>query len=426
VADGNHLDRSDVAGGVRVEIVGPRTVVLRDPELFESPDGTLCRAFLKRVFGLEYIVQVDISPGSREARLRVQSGGPALAEVLKGLAAALREEARGAGAERFEALYLPGRGAGRVSVQRHGPVLATWGMADTSAGEVRLTHPAIEGCEWRADLAGQRLRAVPGVLDASARPSTGEVLLQVDARRLARDELLAAAEASLFAQPPPPPDTAESRDGLRPRDRMLLAALLAVFVYVVTPSSITQESRALLAWNAGAILLLAMVGTMMLRSDAQQTSERSQTESSYLALLVVVVLTAGFGLAGTAAMLGETRRMAPLASQVHLVLSASTVATAWLIVHLYFALRYARVYYDKRPDDGRRPFAAGLAFPETKRIDYLDFIYYSFTIAMCFQTSDVPVESRPMRRLTIAHSVVSFFFVIAILGLVVNIASSLV
>ena len=53
-------------------------------------------------------------------------------------------------------------------------------------------------------------------------------------------------------------------------------------------------------------------------------------------------------------------------------------------------------------------------------------MYYSFTIAMCYQTSDVLVISPAMRLLTLVHSIVSFFFVLVGLGLMVNIISNFI
>ena len=52
-------------------------------------------------------------------------------------------------------------------------------------------------------------------------------------------------------------------------------------------------------------------------------------------------------------------------------------------------------------------------------------MYYSFTIAMCFATSDVAITTTAMRRVTLLHAIFSFFFVAAIIGFVVNILSSL-
>jgi uncharacterized membrane protein len=90
-----------------------------------------------------------------------------------------------------------------------------------------------------------------------------------------------------------------------------------------------------------------------------------------------------------------------------------------------FAIQYMRIYY--RDLDARNSTRAdpGLDFPGQTEPDLWDFTYYSFTIAMCFQTSDVSISSTAIRRLTLMHAVYSFFFVAAIVGFVVNVLSNL-
>jgi uncharacterized membrane protein len=67
-----------------------------------------------------------------------------------------------------------------------------------------------------------------------------------------------------------------------------------------------------------------------------------------------------------------------------------------------------------------------LEYPEnpTKEGDFWDFMYYSFTIAMCYQTSDVSITSMRIRRVTLLHTIISFLFVSAIIGFVVNVISN--
>jgi uncharacterized membrane protein len=78
------------------------------------------------------------------------------------------------------------------------------------------------------------------------------------------------------------------------------------------------------------------------------------------------------------------------------------------------------VYYHAPQD--RLP----LHFPdECLDPDYWDFLYFSFTIAVAVQTSDVSVTSRTMRKLVLGQSVLSFFFNLLILGLSINIAAGL-
>ena len=108
----------------------------------------------------------------------------------------------------------------------------------------------------------------------------------------------------------------------------------------------------------------------------------------------------------------------------HVLFCLLTVAGSWVLVHTIFTLRYAHVYYDWTTDeeDHRRP----AVFPDEDRPDYLDFAYFSFTIGMTSQTSDVQDQfAARMRRLTLMHGLISFVFNLAILGLSINIISSL-
>ncbi len=93
---------------------------------------------------------------------------------------------------------------------------------------------------------------------------------------------------------------------------------------------------------------------------------------------------------------------------------------AWFLIPTIFTQHYARLYYDT--DAPETP----LLFPDHSLTpNYWDFLYFSFTIAVASQTSDVVLRSRPIRRAALAQSVLSFYFNVAVLGLCVNIAAGL-
>ena len=50
-------------------------------------------------------------------------------------------------------------------------------------------------------------------------------------------------------------------------------------------------------------------------------------------------------------------------------------------------------------------------------------MYFSFSVGAASQTSDVDILSRPMRRLVLGHSILSFLFNTTILALVVNVGA---
>lgn len=81
---------------------------------------------------------------------------------------------------------------------------------------------------------------------------------------------------------------------------------------------------------------------------------------------------------------------------------------------MLYALHYAHLFYGQGNTDG------GLSFPDTDTPDYLDFVYFAFTLGMTFQTSDVAINSRTIRRVVLAQSLAAFIFNIGILAFTIN------
>ena len=123
---------------------------------------------------------------------------------------------------------------------------------------------------------------------------------------------------------------------------------------------------------------------------------------------------------------------------LELGLSLTAVALGWFSIHTMTALHYAHLYW--RPDDMQREMASGsehdrrgtadaehggLDFPGGDEPGGYDFLYYSLVIGMTAQTADVNVTKTAMRKLTLIHAVVSFFFNTVLVAAAVNVAVSL-
>lgn len=104
---------------------------------------------------------------------------------------------------------------------------------------------------------------------------------------------------------------------------------------------------------------------------------------------------------------------------MHIAVFAISILLSWIILHLSFAFRYAHVYYGDE-NESYSKHARGLDFPHESHPDYLDFAYYSFTIGMTFQVSDVTTKTRGMRRLTLVHSLISFFYNTILIAITIN------
>jgi uncharacterized membrane protein len=109
-------------------------------------------------------------------------------------------------------------------------------------------------------------------------------------------------------------------------------------------------------------------------------------------------------------------------------LAIGSVIVSWWMLHTVFTMSYAHLYYTSTPDpdDAETEVIGGLQFPDEKKPDYLDFVYFSFVVGMTFQVSDVEISSRSIRRLVLLHGLISFAFNTAIVALSINVVSGLV
>jgi uncharacterized membrane protein len=111
-------------------------------------------------------------------------------------------------------------------------------------------------------------------------------------------------------------------------------------------------------------------------------------------------------------------------ANAHLGLSLLAVFLSWTLLHAMFGIHYARLDYDPSPPAGEQVDHPPLEFPDDGHPDFWDFMYFAFTLAVCYQVSDVTIRSRHLRRVALAHMLLSFLNVTTILGLVVEIVST--
>ncbi|MCH4150562.1 MAG: DUF1345 domain-containing protein [Sphingobium sp.] len=102
----------------------------------------------------------------------------------------------------------------------------------------------------------------------------------------------------------------------------------------------------------------------------------------------------------------------------YLVLILMTLSLAWLFSNIVYALHYAYLFYSSDAGSADRQ---GIDFPKENLPDYWDFTYFSFTLGMTFQTSDVAISSRTVRKIVLFHSLAAFVFNLGILAFTINV-----
>lgn len=207
------------------------------------------------------------------------------------------------------------------------------------------------------------------------------------------------------------------------RWRLVLALVLGLAAGVAAPNDLVAGEpfrRFLIGWNVTVWCYLVLIGALMLRADAKHARALSEREDPGAGLVLAIIsLVAVTSLLAIGAELASAREAGDALARY--LFAGLTLAGSWLMVNTLFAFHYAHLFFR----DARAP--RPLRFPDEPppEPDFWDFLYFSFTIAVAAQTSDVAVVGSLMRRTVLAHSVLAFIFNVAILGATVNVVAGL-
>jgi uncharacterized membrane protein len=203
--------------------------------------------------------------------------------------------------------------------------------------------------------------------------------------------------------------------------RIWISALAGAAVFFLTPGHWSTISRLLVGWNGGVDLFLILIYWWMKSLTAEQICSRYMEEDETAPFILAgVTLAALLSLVAIVEPLATIKQVSGAARALHFTLAAVTLINSWLLVPTMFTTCYADMFYSAPEDE--RP----LMFPKTPMPVFWDFAYFSFTIAAACQTSDVSTTQRAIRKVVIAHTLVSFFFNASILGFAINVTAGLI
>ena len=241
---------------------------------------------------------------------------------------------------------------------------------------------------------------------------------------------------------------------LAARKRFVIAMAIGVVVGLLSPVEWDVISRALVGWNAAIIGYLGLVLNSIADAGPRRIRQQAQLlDDGRFAMLCFSILAAVASIGAIVAELSSAKDAAGLAKAGRLGLAAGTIVCSWTFIHTVFALHYAHEFYLERKlsgaedgeidefdldrdgeideDDAQIASEApsdprgGLIFPGTQQPVYMDFFYFSFIVGVAAQTADVELSTRAMRRISLAHSILAFFFNTAILALTINLAAGM-
>ena len=206
-----------------------------------------------------------------------------------------------------------------------------------------------------------------------------------------------------------------SRPGLgnriAPPRFLMFVGLFAVGLIVLVPM-IGIGRGVMAAFDIGAVAFLIAVSTLLKRGSADQMRATTRANDANRAVLL------GFsGVVLLVILVSVAKELQGKNDWIAVTLAVGTLVLAWLFANTIYALHYAHLFY--LDEDGKD--ARGVAFPACDEPDYWDFLYFSYTLGMTFQTSDVEITSRHVRRIVTGQCLAAFVFNLGVLAFTINV-----
>lgn len=197
---------------------------------------------------------------------------------------------------------------------------------------------------------------------------------------------------------------------------VLFAAILVVLLVLALSSGIPFQIALLGSFDLATLAFLASLFPLFQSDPAKMRSSSAANDANRAGLLTITILILLVVLMAVGTLIADRGE---LSSEVPLILGS--LVLAWIFANTIFGLHYAHLFYQDA--DGKDK--GGLAFPKLSTPRYWDFFYFSFTLGMTFQTSDVVIEGPHMRRVVLAHTTAAFLFNIGVLAFAINTVGSL-
>ena len=168
------------------------------------------------------------------------------------------------------------------------------------------------------------------------------------------------------------------------------------------------------------LVFLGLCLVMIARQTAADLKRWAKSEDEGIVIVLVIILaTMAFCTYGVFTALNRKHGIEVPA----LVLAGVGAPLGWAVLHTVMAFHYATIHYFDDPDcvgDEK-----DLLFPGQGDPGPWDFLYYSFVVGMTAQVSDVQITTTEMRKATLFHGLVSFFFNTVFIAMAVNAAVAL-
>ena len=201
-----------------------------------------------------------------------------------------------------------------------------------------------------------------------------------------------------------------------PRFILFFALLIAG---VAAGAIVLPRAQAIMAGFslASTLFLLSCLPLFRREAEAMRRSARDNDANRLVMLVLTIILSLVVLVTVARELVGPGHP-----SAIEKLLIVATLVLAWAFANMVYALHYAHLFYTS---GGGGKDMAGLDFPgDRPEPDYADFVYFSFTIGVALQTSDVMITSPAIRRIVTGQCIAAFVYNLGVLALAINILAS--
>ena len=211
----------------------------------------------------------------------------------------------------------------------------------------------------------------------------------------------------------------------KPWHRAFISLLTGVLTFfMVQLSDLEVIFSAISGWIAFSATFLFLNWVIVFKRKVSGIREKAREDDGSAFFVFLVILISSFASMVAVAVLITTQDDGIRSQKFYVPITVLAMILAWTTLHTQCLFHYAHEYYDK-DKNGKKNQAEGLSFPDDESPDYLDFAYYSFCIGCTFQVSDVETTSKKLRKLTMVHSLISFFMNTFVVALTINLVAGL-
>lgn len=200
--------------------------------------------------------------------------------------------------------------------------------------------------------------------------------------------------------------------------RTLLSVAAGVVVGALVVPVLGPVAGILSGWGTFALANVIWILLLIWPMDAAATRAHATVEAPGRRVArLISILGSVISLAAVLAVSIQAQQLHGVDKYVLAGIAVISVAASWALIQVEYVLRYARMFHAAP--------TGGIDFNQKADPEYTDFVYFSINLGMTYQVSDTNVGDNSIRRMVIAHTVLSYLFGTVILASIINLVVGL-